>query len=183
LALRLSLAGNPSFDELLGAARRVTLEAYTHQDLPFDKLVEALNPERRLGRTPVFQAKLVLQNAPVPALNIRDVSLRQFGSAESRDAAKFDLLLTLAEDAGGLRGGIEYSLDRLEPRTVTRMIRHFEALLGEAVSRRGARVEELHAALVEVDRERDSVERRELKEAGQQIFGKLKRRATDEAQA
>ncbi|HEY9859187.1 MAG TPA: amino acid adenylation domain-containing protein, partial [Candidatus Obscuribacterales bacterium] len=75
LVLRTDASGNPTLTDLLHRVRQVTLDAYTHQDLPFDHLVEALNPQRDLSRTPLFQVKLVLQNAPMPSLSLTDLKL------------------------------------------------------------------------------------------------------------
>ncbi|MHC5719512.1 MAG: condensation domain-containing protein, partial [Nostoc sp.] len=76
LVLRINLSENPNFRELLARVRQVTLDAYTHQDLPFDKLVESLNPERNLSREPLFQVKFVLQNQPVPPLALSGLTLK-----------------------------------------------------------------------------------------------------------
>ena len=100
LVLRADLTGNPSSSELLGRVRGTVLTAHTHQNVPFEKLVQELSPERSLAHAPFFQVMLVLQNAPVESLEIQSLRLRPV-SADGT-TAKFDLTLSLAQDDGGL---------------------------------------------------------------------------------
>ncbi|HVT15951.1 MAG TPA: non-ribosomal peptide synthase/polyketide synthase [Thermoanaerobaculia bacterium] len=140
LALRLDLAGDPPFGELADRARAVCLEAYVHQDLPFEKLVEEIAPVRRAGRTPLLQTLLVLQNAPlrleIPGLG---VELLEIGTG----TAKFDLVLVFAEAAGGLAGGVEYSRDLFDESTIDRLVGHYRNLLAAAVADPAARLSQL----------------------------------------
>jgi amino acid adenylation domain-containing protein len=132
LALRTDLSGNPTFKQLLARVREVALGAYAHQDLPFEKLVEELRPERNLSRSPLFQVMFVLQNAPsvTPGFEGLSVTPVQLG----RDTAKFDLTLSMREEAEGLRGALEYSTDLFDGVTIERMIRHFQTLLESIVA-------------------------------------------------
>jgi acyl carrier protein len=107
LVLRTNLSRNPSFRELLGRVRDTVLGAYEHQDLPFDKVVEALMPGRDAGSTPLFQVKLVLQNLPQEELMLPELTVEQMETYEA--AAKFDILLTMAETKTGLRGWTRYN--------------------------------------------------------------------------
>ncbi|HVS00465.1 MAG TPA: amino acid adenylation domain-containing protein, partial [Thermoanaerobaculia bacterium] len=107
LVLRGDLSGEPSFRGLLGRVRETTLAAHTHQDVPFERLVQELSPERNPAHTPLFQAMLVLQNAPAERLAIRDLRLRPVDVATA--TAKFDLTLSLVEQDGELRGAVEYA--------------------------------------------------------------------------
>ena len=91
------------------SVRETTLGAYAHQDLPFEKLVEELQPERDLSRSPLFQVMFALQNTPVPALALAGLTLRPW--SWSSGIAKFDLSLSLRETAEGLRGALEYNTD------------------------------------------------------------------------
>ncbi|HEX2569426.1 MAG TPA: amino acid adenylation domain-containing protein, partial [Polyangia bacterium] len=127
LALRTDLGGNPTFRTLLGRVREVTLGAYAHQELPFEKLVEELEPERDLSRSPLFQVLFALQNMPIPALAPAGLTI----TPVELDAgiAKFDLSLYLQETAAGLRGVLEYNTDLFEAATIARMAGHFESLL------------------------------------------------------
>ncbi|HVS01000.1 MAG TPA: non-ribosomal peptide synthase/polyketide synthase, partial [Thermoanaerobaculia bacterium] len=127
LVLRGDLAADPRFDELLGRTRETLLEAYAHQDLPFEKLVEELRPERSLAHSPLFQVMLVLQNVPrqpiaLPGLILEPVEL-------AGTPAKFDLRLLLEETPDGLAGVLGYSLDLFDEPTLRRLLGHFESLL------------------------------------------------------
>ncbi|HKQ60129.1 MAG TPA: amino acid adenylation domain-containing protein [Candidatus Polarisedimenticolaceae bacterium] len=127
LALRTDLSGNPRFVELLARVRETTLDAYAHQDLPFEKLVEELRPERDRSRTPLFQVAFVLQNAPVPELELGGLAV----TIEELDSgtAKFDLTLCLAESEDGLLASLEYNTDLFEEATAERLLQRFGLLL------------------------------------------------------
>ncbi|MEW5931706.1 MAG: amino acid adenylation domain-containing protein, partial [Gemmatimonadota bacterium] len=128
LALRTDLSGDPRFPELLGRVREATLDAYARQDLPFERLVEALQPERDLSRNPVFQVLFVLQNAPLRAEDAG--GLRIAPEEVEGTAAKFDLTLALEERDGALAGVVEYAAELFDAATVERMAEHFRVLLG-----------------------------------------------------
>ncbi|HEX2187358.1 MAG TPA: amino acid adenylation domain-containing protein, partial [Longimicrobiaceae bacterium] len=131
LALRADLGGDPAFAALLGRVRDATLDAYAHQELPFERLVGELQPGRDLGRNPVFQVLFVLQNAP---LRPEDAGgLRMEPEDVEGTAAKFDLTLALEERGGGLAGAIEYAAELFDAATVERMAGHLRVLL-EAVA-------------------------------------------------
>jgi amino acid adenylation domain-containing protein len=128
LVLRTDLSGNPSFQELLSRVREVALEAYAHQDAPFERLVEELLPNRDLHHTPLFQVMFALQNAPMQALELPELMLSPL-DVDSR-TAKFDLTLLMMEEADGrLTGSLEYNTDLFEEPTIMRMIGHFQTLL------------------------------------------------------
>ncbi len=127
LALRVRLDDDPSFRQLLARVRQLTLEAYELQDLPFEKLVEDLNPERRLDRSPIFQAVLNVQNAPVETMAARDLAFETL-SVDSAEA-RFDLSLSLAETERGLEGGLTYREDLFDSETAAQLARHFVNLL------------------------------------------------------
>ena len=144
LALRVSLAGEsaggPSFRELLGRVREETLAALSHQELPFERLVEELAPERSLDRNPLFQVMLAVQEeAPelaAPGLAFRRVELEG-------GTAKFDLSLEIGPEGEVLRGAIEYRRDLFEAATVRRLAGHLAALLAAAAADAGAPVFDL----------------------------------------
>ena len=127
LVLRTDLRRSETFRDLLHQVRERTLGAYAHQDLPFEKLVEELSPERDLGRAPLFQVKLVLQNAPQQRLELSGLEL----SVEETESqtAKFDLSLITWETAQGIGGQMEYATDLFERSTVERLVRHFQTVL------------------------------------------------------
>ena len=156
LVLRLDLSGNPTFRELLRRVREVTLGAYTHQDLPFDKLVEVLKPDRMSGRTPLFRAKLVLQNAPVRSLELPGLTLEPMELPDERGTAKFDLLLTLAETRHGLSGALEYSTELFDAATAGGMLRQFETVLAHVVAEPDARLDAFEIFSEEQRRQRES---------------------------
>jgi amino acid adenylation domain-containing protein len=131
LVLRGNLSGDPTFRELLGRVREVALEAFAHQDVPFEKLVEELRPERNLAHTPLFQVMMILQNVPTGAVALGGLEL--FRIPLESGTAKLDLMLSLAED-GGLGGQLEYRTDLFDRTTVVRLLGHFEVLLQAAIS-------------------------------------------------
>ena len=125
--MRTNLGGNPGFRELLGRVREVALGAYAHQNVPFEKLVEELKPERDPGRNPLFQVMMVLQNAADSALKMPGLTIEH--SLGDIGTAKFDLMLELEESAEGITGSFEYNTDLFDEATVERMIGHFQTLL------------------------------------------------------
>ncbi len=127
LVLRADLAGNPSFQALLGRVRAVCLAAYAHQELPFEQIVEALAPVRDLGRQPLIQVVFALQNAPLGSVALPNLTLEPLGIVSS--TTKFDLSLELEETPDGLVGSLQYSTDLFDATTIARMLRHFQTLL------------------------------------------------------
>jgi amino acid adenylation domain-containing protein len=127
LVMRTSLSGNPRFVELLRRVLEMTLSAYANQDLPFEKLVEELAPERDLARAPLFQVIFTLQNALVEEAELTGLQLGSYDFA--RGQTKFDLTFVLAEVPSGMRGDIEYAADLFEHQTVERLGGHFLILL------------------------------------------------------
>src|SRR5205085_2561700 len=127
LVLRARLENDQSFLTLLRQIRETTVGAYAHQDMPFEKLVQELQPKRDMGRSPLVQVMLVLQNTPKYEFELPGLKLSTF---ETRNrTAKFDLMLTMAEAEDGLYGEFEYDTDLFEPETVRRMLANFQVLL------------------------------------------------------
>ncbi|MBD2043497.1 non-ribosomal peptide synthetase [Microcoleus sp. FACHB-672] len=137
LVLRADFSGNPTFQELLSRVREVALGAYAHQDLPFEKLVEELHPERNLNQNPLFQVVFALQNAPVEALELPGLILRpqQFDSGTTRFDLEFHLWQQSAgndlwvDRSDGISGLVVYSTDLFDHATIERMLGHFQTLL------------------------------------------------------
>jgi amino acid adenylation domain-containing protein/non-ribosomal peptide synthase protein (TIGR01720 family) len=127
LVLRLTCSGNPSFLNLLVHVKQVCLDAYAHQDVPFEQLVEVLQPERNLSHTPLFQVLFVLQNTPTENLTLANLKISPF--AREHVTAKFDLTLSITETNLGLVGTFEYNTDLFEAATIERMVGHFQTLL------------------------------------------------------
>lgn len=132
LALRTRCTGTMSFRELLAQVRETALEAYAHQDAPFEKIVEMLQPERSLNHNPLFQVMFVLHNTPLGALKIGDLELDILPT--DTHTAKRDLSLAFTEGNDGLKGHIEYNTDLFEATTIARMIEHFLSLLNAIVT-------------------------------------------------
>ena len=155
LVLRTNVSSEISFNELLQRVREVCLGAYAHQDVPFEMLVEEMQPERSLSHTPLFQVMFALQNAPRGDAEMAGLTIRML-KAES-ETSKFDLLLNLREGAERLEGWIEYSTELFEGQTIRRMTAHFELLLRGMVAEPGRRVAEL-AILTEAEKRQLLVE-------------------------
>jgi amino acid adenylation domain-containing protein len=126
LVLRTDLSGRPTFREVLRRVRDVCLGAYSHQDLPFELLVEELQPERHLSRTPLFQVMFALKHEP-PQPRLGGLELRPLKVEGA--TARFDLTLTMQEAEGELEGSVEYSTDLFEAATIARLVGHLEQLL------------------------------------------------------
>ncbi len=148
LVLRGDLHGHPSFRAMLGRARRRTLDAYAHQDIPFEKLVEELAPERSLAHTPLFQVMFAFQNAAAPrsltiphSLALPRLALEPLSLGG--DTAKFDLTLLLAETSAGLEGKLEHALDLFDDPTVDRLAGHLATLLEAAAAEPDRPIHEL----------------------------------------
>ncbi|TCP59165.1 amino acid adenylation domain-containing protein [Tumebacillus sp. BK434] len=131
LVMRTQLSGDLSFAQLLQQVREVALNAFAHQDVPFDKLVEELAPERDLSYSPLFQVLFVLQNAKYETVQFPGLQTEEF--FVDSGTAKFDLTLQMQEEANGLVATLEYSTDLYDSATIRRMVVHFQNLLGSIV--------------------------------------------------
>ena len=159
LVLRTDLSGNPSFRELLGRVRQVALGAYAHQDLPFEELVKALQPERNLSNTPpLFQVLFVLQNAPMPPLELPGLTLSLLEIEHK--VARFDLALFITETEQGISGKWQYNSDLFDATTITRMTGHFQTLLNSIISQPDARIGSLEM-LTEIEIKQQAIEKKE----------------------
>jgi amino acid adenylation domain-containing protein len=138
LPLRTNVSGNPSFRELLGRVKETALGAYAHQDLPFEKIVEEIQPERSLSYSPIFQVMFALQNQPRAAFSLPELKItllkREF------DAAKFDLTLFMTETENGLECWLDYNTDLFESNAVDRLLEHYEILLTSIVANPSQRI-------------------------------------------
>ncbi len=149
LVLRTDLSGNPTFRELIRRVREVTLGAYAHQDLPFERLVEELQPERDLNRNPLFQVVFALQNAPLETLELPGLTLSPLNIDPG--TARFDLEFQLVECLDSLGVVVVYSTDLFDQITITRMLEHFQALLESIVTDPQQRLANL-SLLTEIER-------------------------------
>ncbi|NCS00741.1 MAG: amino acid adenylation domain-containing protein [Microcystis aeruginosa G13-11] len=141
LVMRTDLSDNPSFSQLLTRVREVTMDAYAHQDLPFEMLVEALQPERDLSHTPLFQVAFVLQNTPKSEIAMTGLTVTDLPPENT--TAKFDLTLAMVNTDDGLKGVWEYNTDLFESSTIERLSGHFLNLLGGIVANPQARISQL----------------------------------------
>src|SRR5262249_43883593 len=132
LPLRAKLSGNPTFVELLRRVRDVCLDAYTHQDVPFEKIVEAINPQRDLGRNPLFQILFNVADVSERVLSLSgcEVTREQLFDPE----AKFDLILYAPEKDGALELTIVYSLDLFDDRRITTILDQYACLLTQIIA-------------------------------------------------
>ncbi len=140
LALRTDISGDPTYRELLGRIKNTTLDAFSHQELPFDKVVAALCPERSLSYNPIYQVAFALQpgsdsSLQIPGLEIEPIKL---GSV----TAKFDLFLSAKEVPDGLTVTVEYNTDLFEASTIRRLIVHYQNLLETLLTNPNLRVSE-----------------------------------------
>ena len=139
LLLRTDLTGDPSFRELVARARETTLAAYEHQDLPFDKLVEELEPQRELGRNPLTQVMLVMLN--MPAIESPDANWKII--EDDTDSSQLDLTMHVWEENGALTGAVTYSTDLFQGSTIRRFLNHFEILISAAINQPDRAISEL----------------------------------------
>ncbi len=158
LVLRTDLSGDPHFPELLARVRKVTLEAYAHQDLPFEVLVEDLQPERSLSRNPLFQVMFQLENTPKEELPLPGLTLSPV--AVEGVASQFDLSVDVVESEQGLAVTAEYSTDLFEAETIRALLKRWEILLESIAAAPDQRLSELplmdqsERLQVELDRNR-----------------------------
>ncbi|NET57521.1 MAG: AMP-binding protein [Symploca sp. SIO2E6] len=154
LVLRADLSNNPTFQELLNQVRETTLEAYAHQDFPFEKLVEELEIERNLSHNPLVQVLFALQNTKIEPWNLPGLRVSQ---VLDFDFTRFDLEVHLMEVSSGLEVYCTYSTDIFEPDTIDRMMKHFQVLLEAVLTHPEQRVLQL-PIMTEVEREQILIE-------------------------
>ncbi|HEX6288920.1 MAG TPA: condensation domain-containing protein, partial [Herpetosiphonaceae bacterium] len=145
LALRVQLAGDPRFRELLQRVRATCLGAYAHQDLPFEHLVELLRPPRDLRYTALIQTLFVLQNAPLPPFELPGIEAEMLEA--DTQAAKFDLTLSMLETSGVLSGTLEYNRDLFDETTIVRLLANFEEVLSRASADPDIRLSTIYARI------------------------------------
>jgi amino acid adenylation domain-containing protein len=141
LVFRGDLKGNPSFREMLGRVRETSLGAMAHQNLPFERLVQELRPDRTLSRNPLFQVMFVLQNAPISPTELPRLALEPI--EVDTGTTKFDLTLSMMETPQGLRAALEYNADLFEPGTIARLLGCLQTLLEGIVAHPDQRITKL----------------------------------------
>jgi amino acid adenylation domain-containing protein len=178
VVLRTNLSGDPTFRQLLKRANETLLGAYSHQELPFDRLVEALRPGRELGITPLYQAKLILQNVPFNPRVIRGIEMK-FSPPVQHDV-KFDLLLNIWENPEGLSLAQEYRRELFEAATIRRLLAHLHLVLQQVAADPEIRLSRLNLLLGEADRQRHEAEEETLKQVRLTKLQTVKRRAMNQ---
>jgi hypothetical protein len=147
LVLRTDLSGDPTFRELLSRVRRVSLNAYAHQDLPFEKLVEALQSQRDLSQTPLFQIALVWQDLSAAPLESAGLTFEIMEMEINSRVSKFDLTFFIGEKDQGLTGLIEYNLDLFDAATIEEMRDRFQTLLAAVADAPGSPISSCSVAV------------------------------------
>jgi amino acid adenylation domain-containing protein len=173
LVLRTDLSGNPSFRDVLKRVREVTLGAYAHQDLPFEKLVAQLQPERHLGQTPLYQVWFVLQNAPMPVVELPNLTLSLLEIETG--TVRHDLKLDLTETPEGIQGFFEYKTDLFEASTIARMTQLYETLLDTVIKQPDIELNALARVLENIEKQQQLVQEAEFKTARRQKLGSIRR--------
>jgi non-ribosomal peptide synthetase component F len=177
LVLRTDLSGLPSFRELLARVRRVALNAYAHQDLPFDLLVDALNPRREIPDQPLFQVKIDMQNkpsTPAPATSLPDVSLKGFDVEPG--FTHNDLALHISEPGDRLELNLLYSLDLFDAPRMRGMLEDYRTVLSAVIADPEATLASLDENLDVSRRERELGRRREFKDSVRSRLRKVQRK-------
>lgn len=172
LVMRTQLSGDPNFRELLGRVRESALGAYTHQDVPFEKVVEELQPERDLNRTPLVQVVFTFQ--PTLAASVEFPGLTLKALEQSNNTTRFDLILSMVRTKQGLGGSMIYSTDLFDASTIARMIASFQVILREVTSEPEIRLSVLAEKLAEADRQQQVTKRQEFKQTRQRMLEKVR---------
>jgi len=175
LALRLDLSGDPSFQELLHRVREVTLSAYDHQDLPFERVIDELNIKRDASRPPLLQVVVSLQNAPMQALKFSGLNMEYLSG--HMEAPKFELLLDIDDTKQGLVASMEYRTDLFLPATIVRLLEHFQAILDAVAGQPALKLSALKERLAQYDTRQEAEKVTELKKAVREKLHVTKRRS------
>jgi Condensation domain len=174
LVLRSDFSGEPTFPELLQRVKNDLLGALAHQDVPFEKLVEELQPERNLSYTPLFQVSFTLQKSPRTGFTLPGLTLSPIGT--NRGTTQYDLAMNLVDADYEIGGMLEYDTDLYDGETILRTIKRFELLLSEIVANSSARLSELLARLAVADAEQEKANEQQYEEFFTRKLAQTKRR-------
>jgi non-ribosomal peptide synthetase component F len=180
LVLRTDMSGNPSFRKLMQRVRETTLGAYVHQDMPFEKLVEELQPERSLSQAPLFQVAFGVHNTPFQTLTRPGLELSQMEF--DFDTGRFDITLGISESEDELSGVWHYNTDLFEAATIKRMQGHFETLLQNVLAQPDAPLSEIEM-LTEDEKKQQLVQEQEQLESNAQVLRTIRRKGISMPQA
>ena len=175
LVLRTDLSGNPSFRELLSRVRQVTLGAYAHQDLPFEKLVGELQIERDLDSNPLFQVWFTLQNSSTVDVSLPDLTLNLF--EVKKTTVPFDLALLLSEKPEGISGCFEYKTDLFAASTILSMVERFKMLLQSVVADPDITLNQIVENFHESNRQQQLIKEQEYQNTVRHKLTNLKRKS------
>ncbi|HSL81141.1 MAG TPA: condensation domain-containing protein, partial [Thermoanaerobaculia bacterium] len=175
LALRVDLAGDPTFEELVARVREVALGAFDHQHAPFEKVLDRLRPERTLAHAPLFQVKLFLINTPQLRAELPGLEIAPFGI--DAGTARLDLVLALREAGDAIEGWTNFSTDLFDARTIDRLLEDFETVLRRAVETPGIRLGELAEGLGAPGKERDDMDTTQPRRTQPKKFRRIDRSA------
>ncbi|MDF0674712.1 MAG: amino acid adenylation domain-containing protein [Nitrospira sp.] len=175
IVLRVAVDSTLSFQELLDRVRDVTLAGHAHQDVPFEMLVASLKVKRELQYSPLFQIKLILQQAPPPADEPPGLSLSVMDNEKT--TAELDMLLNFEESADGLSGWVEYNIDLFDAGSIARLARYFSVIVEQVATNPHVTVEELERMLAEHDNLQRTRFRQEHHQATSRNLKSIRRRA------
>jgi hypothetical protein len=175
LVLRTDLSGDPSFRELLGRVREVTLGAYAHQEVPFDLIVEELQPERSLSHSPLFQVAFAMQNTPGKPPELPQLSIRPVVS--QHETSQYELIMSVSETAEGIAGSVQYSTDLFDDAAIVPLIEDFKTVVDVIAAEPEASWTKVCRVLAESNSRRLMKREQELKEARLQKFKNIRRRS------
>jgi amino acid adenylation domain-containing protein len=180
IVLRAKFSGDPDFNDMLGRVRNTALGAFTNQDVPFEKLVEELQPARTMSHNPLFQVWFVLQNAQAEQQGF--VALTTESLPVESAATRHDLQLTLWETGDGLKGSLNYSSDLFEPESIAQIEKQFQALLATITAQPESRLSDLRTVLASVAREYREQLSEQLEESSRSKLRSVKRKALGNVQ-
>lgn len=175
LVLRTNLSGDPTFKDLLGRVRTTALRAYTNQDLPFDKLVEVLKPERSSNYAPLFQVKFIFQNAFEETLEIQGGALTPLNFNQA--TTKLDLVMSVEDNGHKLDTSLLYATDLFKETTIAEMLKEFEVLLGLITTQPEVKLSVLDEALDEFGRQQQRAREEQFSETRRSLFRNIKQKA------
>jgi FkbM family methyltransferase len=179
LVLRGNLSGNPSFRELLRRVREMCLGAYAHQDLPFERLVEEMHPERSLSHLPLYQVWFTLQSAEVPDLQLRDLTVQEFKI--QNQTAKCDLAMLISDATRQLRMTLQYDSDLFNAATIDSMLKSYETLLRHVAAEPDVPLDVLKDILSEEERKQQTAKEKELEVTDLLALKSIKRKRISES--
>ncbi|MEK6283063.1 MAG: condensation domain-containing protein [Acidobacteriota bacterium] len=175
LVMRSDLSGNPTFRELLCRVREMTLNVHAHQELPFEMIVDEVQPVRSLNQNPLFQVSFTLENAAPTAPQLPGLTVKFLGVGGT--TVQFDLVLHMVDMGHGLLAVMQYSTDLFEGANIARLLDHYEILLREVVARPDITLDQLNQALAHTDSRQKLAREKEVEEASLHKLRKAKRRA------